>query len=570
MLVLVVLAPVFYVLDRTADARSGIVYWDEFDTALALVVKLKEGTTPLGFAHDLFALSNEHRMVTSRLLFACSYWFTGTIDFALIDVFGRGTIVGMCLLLVAFAGTARRRWCLAALLAFLLFQLEHYENFLWSGSSIDHFQVLLLAAAALIAVARGSLAGALTGAAIATLATFTLAQGLAVWPAGAATLYLAGRRRDLAIWGGIGALAVGGFFIGFQVNGAESFVAFSATGARQILHYWLTILGATPALGVTKAAPYLGGGLLALLAYVMARGALRRERIALPLAGFAVLAAGLIAIGRAEHSGGQVFSRYYVLSALAWALGLFMLIARHTHPRRPQRWLAALLPVLMAFNFVANREFADETDSWLACRDIAAVHYKQHGTDGRGPFSLHPDPARATSLLNKAEALGVYHLGPVCLRVPFPPHAKATDRIQYFVEAASTNASAAAVHGWAAIPGRESRRGSIHLVLRSATAVHVFTTVTIPRRDVATVMQQPGWLNAGFHFARRLTALPTGEYQVGLLIMDAGHVEYIMTDHRLTLEGLASRELIASSPGGGRRRGTVDLGEAGPLRGFAP
>lgn len=545
-LALLILAPILHILLRTTDERSGIVYWDEYDTALALVVKLKEGTTPLAFVQDLFAINNEHRMVTSRLLFACCYWLTGTINFELINWIGDGTIILMCGLLVMTAGTAPRRWCLALLLAFVLFQLEHYENFLWSGSSIDHFQVVLLAAAALIAVARGSPAGTLAGGFLATLATFTLAHGIAVWPAGAATLCLARRWRDLAIWCGIGALAVGGFFTGFQVNAAQSFVSPSLDGGLKVCQYWLTILGAVPALGAVRVTPYLGGVLVVLLAYVGWRGALRRERIALPLATFAVLAAGLIAIGRAEHSGGQVFSRYYVLSAVAWSLGLFMLIERHTHPRRPWRVLAALLPLLIAFNLAANREFADETESWLNCRDIAAVNYRQHGADGHGPFNLHPNPERSTSLLQKAEVLGVYRLTPVCRPVAFPRHAQETSRINYFVEEVSTNDVAASVHGWAAIPGRPAQRGSVHLVLRSAEATRVFTTVTIPRTDVATVMKQTGWTNAGFHFARRLTGLPAGEYQIGLLIKYGRRADYIMTAHHLSLPDPDRRGAMAA------------------------
>ena len=83
-------------------------------------------------------------MVTSRLLIACSYWLSGTIDFAMVARVGIATIVVMCVLLVASAGKPGRRLLLGMLLASLIFQLEHYENFLWSGSSIDHFQVMLL------------------------------------------------------------------------------------------------------------------------------------------------------------------------------------------------------------------------------------------------------------------------------------------------------------------------------------------------------------------------------------------------------------------------------------------
>lgn len=534
-LIALALAPVCHIFDHTAAARRDLVYWDEFDTALAFILKIKDGIAPGEFLQELFAINNEHRMVTSRLLFAASYWLSGTINFAWVDLAGNAAIVALCLVLVASAGPPERRLRLGVLLTFLIFQLEHYENFLWSGSSIDHFQVIFLAAGALLALTRETRAATLAGALLAILATFTLAHGLAVWPVGAVLLALSGRRRDLAIWGTVSLLAVAGFFAGFTVNSAESFATFSATGAGKVLLYWLSILGAVPALGYPPAAPFLGGGLLLILALAVWHGAFRRERLALPLATFTLLATSMIAFGRAEHSGGEVFSRYYVLSALAWALGLYMLLNRYSHPRRPLTLLAAVLPLLVAFNVIANRQFTDETESWLNCRDIAAVNYKHYGVDGQGPFKLHPTPARSTALLHRAESEGVYQLGPVCLPVPLPAKAKETNRISYFIEEVTTTASAVAVRGWAAIPGRTPSRSSVHLVLRSDHATHVFTTVTVPRADVPVAMKEPGWTNSGFHFARLLANMPTGNFRVGLLITEGDEAQYLMTGHRLSV-----------------------------------
>lgn len=534
-LILVALVPAVFIFSHTADARRDIVYWDEFDTALAFVLKLKEGITPGEFLQELFAINNEHRMVTSRLIFAASYWLTGTINFSVIDLVGNASIVALCILLVASVRGTRRRLTLAVLLSLLIFQLEHYENFLWSGASIDHFQVVLLAAGALLALMRNTRMATLAGGLLATLATFTLAHGLAVWPLGALVLAFSRRWRDLAIWSAMAAGAVGGFFAGFTVNSAQSFAGFTVEGVTKILAYWLAILGSVPALGNERLAPALGAGLVLLLAYAGWRGALRRERLAWPLAGFALAAAGLVAIGRAEHSAGHVFSRYYILSALAWALALFMLLNRHSHPRRPLALLAVLLPPLVAFNVFANRHFTPQADSWLNCRDIAAVNYKQYGEDGHGPFQLHPLPARATALLHDAEARGVYALGPICLPARLPSNAEESNRIAYYVEEATTGTGGAAVRGWAAIRGRTPPRSSVRLLLRSNQTTHVFTTVTVPREDVPVVMQQPGWTNAGFHFARRLAKMPAGEYQIGLLVSDGGKSYYTMTEHRLRI-----------------------------------
>jgi hypothetical protein len=527
---------VWYVLDRTGDARRNIVYWDEFDTALALVLRLNDGTTPAEVFRELFALSNEHRMVTSRLMFATMFWLTGTIDFSVVSLIGNASILLLCVLLVVSARTPPRRLRMAALLALLIFQLEHYENFLWSGSSIDHFQVVLLAGAAIIAVSRGTPGAVLLGGILATLATFTLAHGTVVWPVGAAMLGRTRNRRGLAIWGALAAVAIAGFLAGFQLNRGQAFATLSVEGAAAVVAYWLAMMGALPALGSTTAAPWLGALLLGLLAGLACRGAIRREPVAYPLAVYAVAAMALIAAGRAAEAKGVVFSRYYVLGAVAWALALFMALDRYSHPRRPLRPLVFMLPLLVAFNLAANRLFASRADAWLECRDRAVLRFKQHGVDGRGPFTLHPAPEHSTALLKEAERLGVYRMGAVCLPRSFPD-AQPSARIDYFVDEMTVNARAASIAGWAAIRGAESKRGQLHLVLRSGDRMHVYTTVTVTRPDVAEATQQPGWKLSGFRFARLRERLPTGEFEVGFLVNHGRKSEYIMTAHRLILVG---------------------------------
>jgi hypothetical protein len=531
------LVPVGYILQRAAGVWRDIVYWDEIDTALGMLLRLDAGATAADYFRELFAINNEHRMVTSRLIFAASYWLTGTVNFTAMSVIGAATIVLLFAALVASAGGTARRAHLAVLLAALLFQLEHYENFFWSGASIDHFQVVLLVALAVIGAARGSRAELAAGAGCALAATFTLMHGLLAWPAGAWTLWQQGRRRAFTVWCAGGALAGAAFLAGFRVNAAQEFAEFSVEGALEVGTYWLSLLGAVPALDVDALEPWLGVVLLGLIALAVRGGAIRREPIALPLVGFAVGAMGLVAVGRAEGSGGEVFSRYYVLGALAWALTLAMLLARYSPPRAPLRLLVAAVPLLAAFNLAANRVFAAKADSWVECRDRAATRYKQFGADGGGPFTLHPAPAHATAVLAAAEHAGIYRMPSVCRRRAFPAAARETSGLHYFVEQLAVDRQALFVEGWVAAPGRVSDRGQIHLVLRSATETHLFTTITIQRPDVAKAHAPEAWDKSGFRFVRRRVRLPEGDYQVGFLLMQDGKAEFMMTAHRVNLTG---------------------------------
>ena len=528
--------PVGHVLSRAAEASANIVYWDEFDTALSLVLRLQEGLTPTAFFQELFAMNNEHRMVTSRLLFAVCFALTGTVNFSFISLMGNASIVALVVLLIASAGTTLRRLRMGTLLGFLMFHLAHYENFLWSGSSIDHFQVVLLAGAAVVGVARGTRAGALWGGFFAMLATFTLAHGILTWLIGA--LMLAERRRwaDLIGWGGLAGLTMLGFLIGFARNEAHRFAEISWDGTIEIIIYWLTLLGAVPALGHTSAAIGFGAALVAFLVFLGAKGASRQEPIALALALFAVLSLGLIAVGRAAESNGMVFSRYMVLSAIAWALAGFVFLERFAASGPHFKTLGGMAMALAAFNVAANHTYDSDAESWVEGRDLAVVRFIQHGVDGRGPFSLHPRPDHSTALLTKAESRGVYHLPSVCVPRSFPD-ARPTGRIVYFVDEITVNARSAFVTGWAAIPGKKSERRSIHLVLKSDTATHIYTTVTSRRPDVAAALQQPSADLCGFSFALNRDDLPTGDFQLGILIEGDNGAEFTLTAHRLELIG---------------------------------
>lgn len=545
LLIVLALMPAAYIASEIAAASRDVAYWDEVDTALGLVLQLNSGLGWPDFFARIFDVSNEHRMVTSRLIFAASYWLTGTINFSIIGWLGNASLVALCLLLIHAVKTTRRRLTMGLLLSMLMFQFQHFENYLWSGASIDHFQVVFLVGAAVVGVARGTRPGLLAGALCALLATFTLAHGILSWAVGFAMLWQQRRFQHLLVWAALGALAIGGFFAGFQFNNAQHFTEFSLAGALVVLRFWLTLLGSLPAVGNFSLAPWLGVALLIGVGWMALGGAARREPVTFPLMCFAVMALGLIAVGRAAESGAVVQSRYYVLGALAWGLLLFMLLDRLSLARESYLPLLSAAPLLVAFNLTANHRFASKADSWIECRDRAAVRFKEHGVDGRGVFSLYPVPARSTELLNEAERRAIYRMPPICEERSFP-HATPSTRITYYVDEMNVTPHAAAIAGWAVIPGIAAERGQIHVVLRSEEEMYVFTTVTISRPDVAAALARPDTVLAGFRFARRRDQLPTGQFQVGILFERDGRAECIMTGHRLSLvsEGKA---LLASS-----------------------
>jgi hypothetical protein len=156
-------------------------------------------------------------------MFAISYWLTGTVNFHVIGAIGNLFFVGACIILIVAVKGWERRLRLGVVLAFLMFQLEHFESFLWSGASIDHFQVVTLAVGAIASLAVATGRRLALAVILGFLATFTLAQGSVVWPVGAVMLLHQRRWNHLASWCACGVVVVALFLHGFEFNPGTTF-----------------------------------------------------------------------------------------------------------------------------------------------------------------------------------------------------------------------------------------------------------------------------------------------------------------------------------------------------------
>jgi hypothetical protein len=534
--------PVVFIALQAIAASRNIVFWDEFDTALDFIIRLSSGADLNEVLHRFFAVNNEHRMFTSRLLFATSYWLTGTVNFHIVGAIGNLFIVGACAILIASTASLPRRVSLGVILSFLIFQLESFENFLWSGASIDHFQVVMLAVAALAAVARGSRTGVLGGGLLAFLATFTLAHGCVTWLVGA--LLLANQRRwqHLAIWVGLAAAVMAAFINGFQINPNHRIDDFSVVGLGHLGHYWLALLGGPLTFGDINLAPAVGMVLIVGVGVLGASGAFSRQPVLFSAALFAIGALGLVALGRAEVSGGQILSRYMVLGSLAWAIVIFLVLQHFTPTDRPYHLLAWCLPALVVFNLAANAKFSELAEGYAEARDRAALRYKQYGdVDGHGQVQLHPQSGHAQKLLGLARNLGVYELPDLCEPAEFS-NAAPSARIISYLDEKTISRKAVYLGGWAMLPDTVSRRGQVHVVLRSKTKQLFFTTVTLQRPDVAKAYNEPRWRLSGFRFVASRDRLPVDDFQIGLLIENGRKSEFVMTDQWLRLTNPDSNE----------------------------
>ena len=476
-------------------------FWDEFGTTLGFLTRLHDSSSWRETLGLFLAADSHHCMVTSRLIFAGSYLLTGQINFIALAAIGNLAILGAILVLAAQPRDWNLRLVYAALLCLLIFQLQHFENQLLSYAAIDHYQVVLWAAVSLAALQRrGAVWVALAGLA-ATAGTFTLAHGLAVFPAGVVLLALGRRWRGLAVWAAW-AVAAGILFFWLAKPVAPSGESLgSAAGLWAMVRYWLMLLGSVPGLEHPVLSPLLGLVGLGVAAGLASREGWRREPVLGAFLVFVLGATLLIAYGRFTLAAPQIAPRYFVQSALFWAT-LLTILAETAVPKH--RFLQWALPVTLgvsAFNVVASTRYLPVAEDFFRRRLETIRYYDKWLTLGGAPHPIYPDYTQADQILNTALDKGIYRLQartspPIAKRVQSKEQAMA-----YYLDEVVLADRRLHVRGWM-LPNEKGQEDlQPYLVLKTADREFVFQGRRQRRPDVAKDFNRPDALNSGFVFA---------------------------------------------------------------------
>jgi hypothetical protein len=401
------LAPVAFIAWQAVALLRNIPMWDEFETVLKFLVRYESMSSLRDAIGPLFALANEHCMVTSRLIVLALFELTGEANFIHLAVVGNLSVVGVVMLLVRHESNRLVRLLLGALTSLFIFQLQHHENFFSSYASIDHFLVVLLTTATLVWVVRGGVLALWGAGVMSVLAVFTLAHGTAVLAAAALVLALQQRWRHLAGWMA-GSLIIAGLFA-WRLSGAPLSLTppLTLAGLEKMVVYWLSLLGGVPALGNQSLAMLFGVFLLVILGGLTWKASYRRDPLLWGVAVNAILAALLIAYGRAGSPDvSPLSSRYMVQSAMAWSATLIMLLKLLGSPWRILAWGAALVVVAGSANVAASVRYLPNAREFVQRRIDAARHYDlaQSLVGMRRP--IYPQGREADAILAEAAKTG--------------------------------------------------------------------------------------------------------------------------------------------------------------------
>src|ERR687897_18750 len=289
----------------------NVVFADAWDMVL---VFRKFSSGRLTFA-DLYAQHNEHRMFFPKgaeLLLGLLTRYNNVAEmYVVVSCF----LITAAVLLVAFRREIGLPLIFFVPVALLIFSFRQYENMLWGFQiSFAFTQTFGVLALYLLSSSGRSNFGAYAFAAAlgsATIASFSTAQGLLVWPAGLLRLLLGsvarpGKKVLLSHWGLVGVAEWVAYFVDYHTPRGHPPLLDALHHIGTAPGHFLTLLGS--ALFWQPEHAYEGGLVIGCLALAMflatyGRGVLRQLPFWISLLFYSLLILATITLGRSGARG---------------------------------------------------------------------------------------------------------------------------------------------------------------------------------------------------------------------------------------------------------------------------
>src|SRR5215211_7254874 len=314
----------------------NVVFADAWDMVL---VFHKFFSGRLTFA-DLYAQHSEHRMFFPKgaeLLLGLLTRYNNVAEmYVVVSCF----LITAAVLLVAFRREIGLPLIFFVPVALLIFSFRQYENMLWGFQiSFAFTQTFGVLALYLLSSSRGNFGAYAFAAALgsATIASFSTAQGLLVWPAGLLGQLLGsvarpGKKVLVGLWGIVGVAEWVAYFVDYHTPRGHPPLLDALDHIGTAPGYFLTLLGS--ALFWQPEHAYEGGLVIGCLALAMflatyGRGVLRQHPFWISLLLYSLFILLTITLGRSGMFGvlQATASRYTTFSVLAVA-SLYALLAK--------------------------------------------------------------------------------------------------------------------------------------------------------------------------------------------------------------------------------------------------
>ncbi|GAB3975186.1 hypothetical protein GCM10028806_32310 [Spirosoma terrae] len=343
--------------------RYNIPWFDDYENIPYFLNRFLQAPSFSEKMAALFRPNNEHRVVYARLVVLVQYFLTGGINFGNLMLWGNaGLVLMICLLYFALSKRENnsqnaRIGLLAAPL--LLFTAQTYIMTFTAIFSLQYLTIITLVMLTLFVLATNRPLMLALALALGLLSTFSMGNGLLLWPSGAAMLLIQRRWSALGIWIVVGALGGYLYFLGYPVQqgNAQGF-SYILQHPFQTIAGFLIFAGSPFDLFPTLPEkhryylPFLAGLILVTglgywffkILFRSRKNTLFFETFVFGCLLFLLVNIGLIAFFRIRFYFGMVIHIPYRIYALAlWAVASLVLFDQLSTRLRPKIWPAVWL-----------------------------------------------------------------------------------------------------------------------------------------------------------------------------------------------------------------------------------
>lgn|GEM_PF-740348 len=474
-----------------------------------------------GFGFEqLYVRHNEHRLVVPRLWFLLDMVAFDATQAFLIVVTVLSSLIHAAILALLFRALGHRGWVLwgfAGAAAGAVLSPAQWENLVW-GFQVQFIQVWLFATLAFVAIAgaqgRDRWWLVLAGVLAALASTYSMANGLLVWPLLVALALWCGVRGGPLALLVVAAVAVVGIeALGFHAHPGHGDPMKTIADPGQLLLYAFRYL--TNGIGAigTRGQEIIGALLSLTVVAISVDAILRRSRYSpthaalLAIAGFIIGAALATALGRVTFGLGQANATRYATPSFIFLLTtgalLFDRLLRLQGRRLKLGAMAVGVALLLVPGLVDGIRHVPVALAERDARINAVVTYIAGGYRPGELVALYPFlPSRPYRTLQRLDAEG---WGPFATRDRFmPPPALLRADAELPAEACRGHVDSAvsdpvdgvAVSGWAAAAVSAEQPQWIVVTDRTGRVVG-WGASRVPREDVGAALGI-GWRGRGF------------------------------------------------------------------------
>jgi hypothetical protein len=400
----------------------NIPFADDILDILAFLTNVSQSQQWSQTAELFFSQLNEHRTLSSRLIYYLAYAVEGEVNFRTLVLLGNLALP--LLLIIYFLAIRQYPQPLMILLpaAFILFQLRIYGTIFWSMNAFAFMFSFVYAFACLLCLRKLSPKRLMLAVVFASLATFTMASGQLIWLVGLLsllhrTVYLrSGSRAYCVVWLVSAVTVLALFRIDYVqlISTPLMLISFLDTPFRTI-YLFLAMLGGA----VSDHNPILAacfGSTLLLIVSVLTVCGFRRKDIFLELsAWYIIISTGTVALARATTSAilglsireeGAFVStafadRYVILSVLLLATTVVLLLSRI--PRGRGQFKINVGMIILAFVYCVSSYGARSESLQVSLNRVVGSHNRQDY------WSFADVEKTSNVLVAKAVSSGVYN-----------------------------------------------------------------------------------------------------------------------------------------------------------------